>query len=149
APENFMTKMILLIVATGLFILSAWSGLGKGIKILSTTNMWIAAALVLTLFIIGPSVYIVEMFTTSIGNSIGNFFDMSFQLRPNNATKREWINELAIFFLAWWISWSPFVGMFIARVSKGRTIRQFVTGVLLAPTLVTFIFFAVFGGSAL
>ena len=149
APDNFMTKMIILIVATGLFILSAWSGLGKGIKILSTTNMWIAAALVLTLFIVGPSVYILDMFTTSIGNYIGNFFEMSFELRPNNADKRDWINDWTIFYWAWWISWAPFVGMFIARVSKGRTIKQFITGVLLAPTLVTFIFFAVFGGSAL
>src|SRR5699024_10279786 len=81
APDNFMTKMIILIVATGLFILSAWSGLGKGIKILSTTNMWIAAALVLTLFIVGPSVYILDMFTTSIGKYVGNFFEMSFELR--------------------------------------------------------------------
>src|SRR5699024_9249995 len=149
APENFMTKMIILIVATGLFILSAWSGLGKGIKILSTTNMWIAAALVLTLFIVGPSVYILDMFTTSIGKYVGNFFDMSFELKPNNADKRDWINTLSIFYCAWLITWAPFLGMFIARVSKGRSIKQFITCVLLAPTLVTFIFFAVFGGSAL
>src|SRR5699024_10936414 len=68
---------------------------------------------------------------------------------PNNADKRDWINDWTIFYWAWWISWAPVVGMFIARVSKGRTIKQFITGVLLAPTLVTFIFFAVFGGSAL
>src|SRR5699024_6313090 len=80
ALENFMTKMIILIVAIGLFILSAWSGLGKGIKILSITNMWIAAALVLTLFIVGLSVYILDMFTTSIGKYVGNFFEMSFEL---------------------------------------------------------------------
>src|SRR5699024_8855766 len=149
APDNFMTKMIILIVATGLFILSAWSGLGKGIKILSTTNMWIAAALVLTLFIVGPSVYILDMFTTSIGNYIGNFFEMSFELRPNNATKRDWIDDWTIFYWAWWISCAPFVGMFIARVSKGRTIREFVAGVLFAPTIVTMLFFSVFGTSAL
>src|SRR5699024_10306780 len=74
---------------------------------------------------------------------------MSFELRPNNADKRDWINDWTIFYWAWWISWAPFVGMFIARVSKGRTIKQFITGVLLAPTLDTFIFVAVFGGSAL
>src|SRR5699024_8352422 len=86
APENFMTKMIILIEATGLFILSAWSGLVKGIKILSTTNMWIAAALVLTLLIVGPAVYILDMIMTSLGNYIGNFFEMSFELRPNIVT---------------------------------------------------------------
>src|SRR5699024_7626505 len=107
------------------------------------------AALVLTLFIVGPSVYILDMFTTSIGNYIGNFFEMSFELRPNNPDKREWINDWTIFYWAWWISWSPFVGMFIARVSKGRTIRQFVPGLLLAPTLFIFKFFAFFGGWAL
>lgn len=149
APDTFMFKLIILIVATGLFILSAWSGLGKGIKILSTTNMWIAAALVLTLFIVGPSVYILDMFTTSIGKYVGNFLEMSFELRPNDTAKRDWINDWTVFYWAWWISWAPFVGMFIARVSKGRTIKQFIAGVLLAPSLVTFIFFAVFGGSAL
>src|SRR5699024_4039444 len=147
APDNFMTKMIILIVATGLFILSAWSGLGKGIKILSTTNMWIAAALVLTLFIVGPSVYILDMFTTSIGKYVGNFFEMSLELRANHADKRDCRDDWLICCWAWWISWAPFVGMFNARGSKGRTITQFMTGVLLAPTLVTFIVFAGCGGS--
>src|SRR5699024_12878884 len=103
-----MTKMIMLIVATGLFIVSAWSGVGKGIKCLSTTSMWIAAALVLTLFIVGPSVYILDMFTTSIGKYVGTFFEMSFELRPTNADKRDWINDWTIFYWAWWISWAPF-----------------------------------------
>src|SRR5699024_9495840 len=132
-----------------LFILSAWSGLGKGIKILSTTNRWIAAALVLTLCIVAPSVHILDMFTTSIGKYVENFFEMRFELRPNNAAKRDWINDCTICYWALLTSWEEFVDMFRARVSKGRTIKQFITGVLLAPTLVTFIFFAVFGGSAL
>src|SRR5699024_1722573 len=73
--------------------------------------------------------------------------EMSFELRPNNADKRDRINDWTILYGAWWSSWAPLVGMFIARVSKGRTIKQFITGVLLAPTLVTYIFFAVCGGS--
>src|SRR5699024_5221948 len=101
------------------------------------------------LFIVGPSVYILDMFTTSIGKYVGNFFEMSFELRPNNADKRDWINDWTIFYWAWWISWVRFVGMFISRVSKVRTIKQFITVVLLAPTVVTFIFFGVFGGSSL
>src|SRR5690625_5010230 len=111
--------------------------------------MWLATALVCTLFIVGPSMYILNLFTTTIGKYAGNFLEMSFELRPVNDEKRQWINDWTIFYWAWWISWAPFVGMFIARVSKGRTIREFIAGVLLAPTLVTLIFFSVFGGSAL
>lgn len=149
APKAFWFQLVILIVATVLFIISAWSGLGKGIKILSSVNMWVAAALVTVLFVVGPSMYILNMFTTTIGNYAGHFLEMSFQLKPLSEQGRAWINEWTIFYWAWWISWSPFVGMFIARVSKGRTIRQFVAGVLLAPTLVTIIFFSVFGVSAL
>lgn len=149
APKTFWFQLLILAIATMLFILSAWSGIGRGIKYLSTINMWLAAALVFTLFLVGPSLYIVNMFTTTIGNYAGNFIEMSFELQPVDAERRQWINDWTIFYWAWWISWSPFVGMFIARVSKGRTIREFVTGVLLAPTVVTMIFFAVFGTSAI
>lgn len=149
APNTFWFQVIILAIATLLFILSAWSGIGHGIKYLSSINMWIAALLVFALFLIGPSMYILNMFTTTIGNYLGNFIEMSFDLKPVNGEKRQWINDWTIFYWAWWISWAPFVGMFIARVSKGRTIRQFVAGVMLAPTLVTIIFFSVFGVSAL
>ncbi|MEI3613757.1 BCCT family transporter [Pseudogracilibacillus sp. SO30301A] len=148
-PTTFWIQLIILVIATSLFILSAWSGLGRGIKYLSSVNMWVAAVLVLALFIVGPSMYILNMFTTTIGKYASNFIEMSFELRPVNAEKRQWINDWTIFYWAWWISWAPFVGMFIARVSKGRTIREFIAGVLLAPTLVTMIFFAVFGVSAI
>ncbi|MGM8366660.1 BCCT family transporter [Virgibacillus sp. W0181] len=148
-PRNFWFQLLILVIATGLFIISAWSGLGRGIKYLSTINMWIATLLVITLFIVGPSMYIINMFTTTIGNYFGNFIEMSFNLKPLHEEERQWINDWTIFYWAWWISWGPFVGMFIARVSKGRTIRQFIAGVLLAPTFVTIIFFSVFGVSAL
>lgn len=149
APKTFWFQMIILVIATILFILSAWSGIGRGIKYLSTINIVVAFILLILLFIVGPSMYILNLFTTSIGKYAGNFIEMSFELKPLNEEQRQWINDWTIFYWAWWISWAPFVGMFIARVSKGRTIREFVAGVLLAPTLVTFIFFAVFGGSAL
>lgn len=149
APKAFWFQLIILVVATALFILSAWSGIGRGIKYLSTTNMWLATVLVVMLFIVGPSMYILDMFTTTIGKYAGNFIEMSFELQPTNEDKRQWINDWTIFYWAWWISWAPFVGMFIARVSKGRTIREFIAGVLLAPTFVTMIFFAVFGVSAI
>lgn len=149
APKTFWFQVIILIVATLLFIMSAWSGIGKGIKYLSSINMWIAGFLLLAVFIVGPTTYILDMLTTSVGNYLSNFVSMSFELQPTSIDKRQWINDWTVFYWAWWISWSPFVGMFIARVSKGRTIRQFITGVLLAPTLVTIIFFGVFGSSAL
>ncbi|HLS61400.1 MAG TPA: BCCT family transporter [Virgibacillus sp.] len=148
-PHMFWVQVTIIVIATFLFLLSAWSGIGRGIKYLSSINMWIAGLLVFALFLIGPSLYILNMFTTTIGNYLSNFIDMSFDLKPVNERKRQWINDWTIFYWAWWISWAPFVGMFIARVSKGRTIRQFIAGVLLAPTLVTIIFFSVFGVAAL
>lgn len=148
-PKAFWFQMIILGIATALFIASAWSGLGKGIKYLSTTNITLATILILLLFVVGPSIYIINMFTTTIGNYLSNFINMSFELKPVNEGHQQWVKDWTIFYWAWWISWSPFVGMFIARVSKGRTIKQFIAGVMLAPTLVTIIFFAVFGSSAL
>jgi len=149
APKSFWFQLIILIIATGLFIVSAWSGIGRGIKHLSTINMWLAAILGVAMLFIGPTVYILDMFTTTIGNYVSHFVQMSFELKPDNAEQRDWINEWTIFYWAWWVSWGPFVGMFIARVSKGRTIKEFVAGVLFAPTLVNIIFFAIFGSSAL
>src|SRR5690625_4544328 len=111
--------------------------------------MWLAAILGVAMLFIGPTVYILDMFTTTIGNYVSHFVQMSFELKPDNAEQRDWINEWTIFYWAWWVSWGPFVGMFIARVSKGRTIKEFVAGVLFAPTLVNIIFFAIFGSSAL
>lgn len=149
APKTFWFQLMILAIATSLFIISAWSGLGRGIKYLSTTNISLAAVVVVCLFIVGPTIYIVDMFTTTIGNYISNFIQMSFDLKPTNTEHKQWVKDWTIFYWAWWISWAPFVGMFIARVSKGRTIKQFIAGVLLAPTIVTIIFFAVFGSSAL
>lgn len=91
----------------------------------------------------------IEMFITTIGNYLTNFIQMSFDLKPTDADHKDWLNDWTIFYWAWWISWAPFVGMFIARVSKGRTVKEFVAGVLLAPTIVTMLFFAVFGSAAL
>ena len=148
-PTSFWLQLIILAIATALFITSASTGLGRGIKYLSSINMYLATGLIILLFIVGPTVYILNMFTTTIGNYLQNFLHMSMETKPVNDLKREWINNWTIFYWAWWISWSPFVGMFIARVSKGRTIKQFIAGVLLTPTFVTIIFFSVFGTSAL
>lgn len=148
-PSNFFVQFIIVAVVTVLFIISAWSGLGKGIKYLSNTNMFLAIALLLLMFIAGPTLLILDMFTDSIGGYIQNIVSMSFRIAPLNNEHRAWINSWTIFYWAWWISWSPFVGIFIARVSRGRTIREFLIGVLLLPSIVSFFWFAVFGTAAI
>ncbi len=144
-PSNFTVQFIIVAVVTILFTISASTGLGKGIKILSNINMLLAVILLVLMFIIGPTILILNMFTDSIGGYIQNIVHMSFRIAPLNEDDRTWINSWTVFYWAWWISWAPFVGIFIARVSRGRTIREFVIGVLLLPTLVCFIWFTVFG----
>ncbi|XKE95826.1 BCCT family transporter [Metaplanococcus flavidus] len=147
--DNFVVQMIIIAVVTVLFMISAWSGLSKGIKYLSNTNMILAIALLVLVIILGPTLLILNMFTESLGSYFQNLVRMSFRSAPINGENRAWIDGWTIFYWAWWISWSPFVGIFIARVSKGRTIRQFLFGVLMIPTLVSFIWFAAFGSTAI
>ncbi|MBM7554284.1 BCCT family transporter [Thalassobacillus pellis] len=148
-PSNYGFQLLILAVSTALFVFSAWSGISKGIKYLSNINMWLAFLLLTLLFIVGPTLYILNMFTSTLGGYITNFFDMSFRIAPLNEDSQTWIKGWTIFYWAWWISWSPFVGIFIARISRGRTIKEFMLGVLFVPSIVCFIFFAVFGVSAL
>ncbi|OLN22931.1 glycine/betaine ABC transporter permease [Domibacillus antri] len=148
-PVSFTVQLVIIVVVTVLFIASAMSGLGKGIKTLSNTNMVLAVVLLVLMLIIGPTMFILNMFTDTIGAYLQNILRMSFQIAPLNEDHRSWINGWTIFYWAWWISWSPFVGIFIARVSRGRTIREFMIGVLLMPSLVSFIWFTVFGASAM
>ncbi|WP_280146343.1 glycine betaine transporter OpuD [Bacillus amyloliquefaciens] len=148
-PKTFSVQLILIVVVTVLFLISAWSGIGKGIKYLSNTNMILAGILMIFMLIAGPTVLIMNSFTDSIGQYIQNIVQMSFRLSPNDPQKREWINSWTIFYWAWWISWSPFVGIFIARVSRGRTIREFLIGVLVTPCILAFLWFAIFGVSAM
>jgi glycine betaine transporter len=148
-PVSFPVQLIIIVIVTVLFIISAWSGLGKGIKILSNANMGLAALLFLSILILGPTLTILNLFTNTIGTYIQNLPAMSFRIAPLNEEVRSWINDWTIFYWAWWIAWSPFVGIFIARVSKGRTIREFVFNVLLVPSLIGFLWFSTFGGSAI
>lgn len=148
-PISFPIQLITVIIVTVLFIISAWSGIGKGIKYLSNTNMVLAVILFLLVFVLGPTVLILNLFTESIGYYIRDFFLMSFRSAPLNETDREWINNWTVFYWAWWIAWSPFVGIFIARVSRGRTIREFLIGVTLVPAFVSFLWFSVFGTSSI
>ncbi|WP_309088233.1 BCCT family transporter [Domibacillus sp.] len=147
-PVSFTVQLIIIAVVTVLFIISALSGLGKGIKILSNTNMVLAVVLLVLMLILGPTMFILNMFTDTIGSYLQNILQMSFQIAPLNEQHNSWINDWTIFYWAWWISWAPFVGVFIARVSRGRTVREFLIGVLLMPSLLSFFWFAVFGASA-
>ncbi len=130
--------------------MSVASGLGAGIKWLSNINLVLAAVLVLLLLIIGPTLFILREFVQSLGSYVQNFVSLSFQTLPFRGEAGEgWLGSWTTYYWGWWISWSPFVGVFIARISRGRTIRQFVAGVLLVPALITFLWFAVLGGTAL
>lgn len=148
-PNEYWVKVVIIAVVTVLFLMSAWSGLSKGIKYLSNLNMILAVLLLILVVILGPTLLIFNMFTDSLGSYLQNVVRMSFSASPLDAGNREWINGWTIFYWAWWISWSPFVGIFIARVSKGRTIREFLIGVLLIPSIVSFFWFAAFGSTAI
>lgn len=133
-------------VLTLCFVISAVSGIERGVKYLSNANAVAAGLLVLFLFVVGPTVFILGTFTESLGGYLTHLPTMSF--RTGVFGESAWLNGWTIFYWAWWISWTPFVGMFIARISKGRTIRQFVIFVILVPSLVSFIWFSIMGGAA-
>src|SRR3712207_4423442 len=134
-------------VLTLAFVLSAVSGVHRGIQWLSNTNMLLAIGLVLFLLVVGPTVFQFETLVESIGAYLTTIVPASF--RTGAFGDEEWLSSWTIFYWAWWISWAPFVGTFIARISKGRTVREFVVGVLLIPSGVSFAWFAVFGGAAI
>jgi glycine betaine transporter len=148
-PSTLTSQTVIILVVTVLFMISALTGLSKGIKILSNVNMGLSAVLLLIVFILGPTLFTLNLFTDTVGTYMQNFINMSFRIAPLNEEGRSWINGWTIFYWAWWIAWAPFVGVFIARVSKGRTIREFVVGVLLVPSLIGFIWFTTFGSAAI
>ena len=136
-------------VLTCAFVLSAVSGVARGIQWLSNFNMVLALLLATFVFVVGPTVFILNLIPTSIGSYFQDLAMMSARTGAEGAETETWLGSWTVFYWAWWISWTPFVGMFIARISRGRTIRQFVTGVLLVPSLVSLVWFCVFGGAAM
>ncbi|MGD6842340.1 BCCT family transporter [Bacillus infantis] len=140
-------QIIIIVVLTALFLLSSTTGLDKGIKYLSNLNLSLALIIMLFVFIAGPTVFILNTFTQGIGDYMTNFINWSLRLTPYKGGT--WVRDWTIFYWAWAIAWSPFVGAFIARVSRGRTIREFVVGVLIIPPLIALLWTAVFGGTAL
>lgn len=140
----------IVLVLTLAFVLSALSGVGKGIQYISNANMVLAALLAIFVFILGPTVSILNLIPGSVGAYLDNFTEMIGRTaESNNGEAGEWLSSWTIFYWAWWISWSPFVGMFLARISRGRSVREFCIGVLLVPAGVSTIWFAIFGGTAI
>ena len=134
---------VIMTVAT----LSVVSGVKKGVRLLSEANFWLSIAVVVFLLVFGPTQYLIAITVESAGDYIQNLMGMTFH---TNATRGDgWQSEWTVFFWGWWLAWSPFVGMFIARVSRGRTFREFVMGVLLVPTVITVVWIGLFGGTAL
>ncbi|WP_217971625.1 glycine betaine uptake BCCT transporter [Staphylococcus xylosus] len=144
-PNNVWVQAIIIVIVTILFIMSAWSGLSKGIQYLSNLNISLGAVLMIAVLIIGPTVLILNMMTSSTGSLLNSFLLNTFDTAAQNPQKREWMSSWTLYYWGWWLSWSPFVGIFIARVSKGRSIREFIGGVLLVPVIISFIWFSVFG----
>ncbi|WP_203341004.1 glycine betaine uptake BCCT transporter [Planococcus beijingensis] len=147
--DSFAVQLVIIAIVTVLFMISAWSGLSKGIKYLSNANMVLAVVLLIAVIVLGPTLLIMNMFTDTVGTYFQNLIEMSFRSAPIDGENRAWIDGWTIFYWAWWISWAPFVGIFIARVSKGRTIRQFLLGVLMIPTFISFLWFSAFGTTAI
>lgn len=149
-PESSFTYQVLIVaVLVSLSVISAVSGVDKGIKILSNINIISVIILLLFVLIFGPTVYLIGSFTEGIGAYLSEFFSLTFNTHVYEENTQQWFYDWTILYWAWWISWSPYVGLFIAKISKGRTIREFVAAVLIIPTLFNFIWMSVFGNSAI
>lgn len=146
-PDHTISHLIIVFILLGLYLLSSTTGLKKGIKWLSTLNLSLTLLVMIYVFIMGPTVFILNTFTLGLGDYISNFIQLSLRLTPYEGGN--WVKDWTVFYWAWVIAWSPFVGTFIARISKGRTIREFVVGVLIIPPLIAMFWIAVFGGTAL
>ncbi|MFF2777699.1 BCCT family transporter [Streptomyces sp. NPDC058052] len=141
------TQLIIIAALSAAFVLSAFSGLHKGVKWLSTLNIVLAGCLALFVFLLGPTVYVLDTIPASVGGYLHELLPMA--SRTGAFTDRDWLGAWTIFYWAWWLSWAPFVGTFIARISRGRTIREFLVGVLLVPSGATVVWFCVMGGTAI
>ncbi|MFS4506164.1 BCCT family transporter [Clavibacter sp. Sh2141] len=150
AESSIVSQIAIIGVITAVTVVSLVTGVTKGMKILSNFNLVLAAALLLFVLIVGPTQFLLRDFVQSIGAYLQNVVGLSFNVTAQQGAAGEaWQGSWTTFYWGWWMSWAPFVGIFIARISKGRTVRQFVSGVLLVPTTLTFLWFAVLGGAAI
>ncbi|MEW2397353.1 BCCT family transporter [Streptomyces sp. NPDC046862] len=150
--DKVSTGLLVSIIAvlTVAFVASAVSGVEKGIQWLSNTNMVLALLLAVFVFVAGPTIVILDLLPTSVFSFLGDLPQLAGRTEASGGKGvADWLGSWTVFYWAWWISWTPFVGMFIARISRGRTIRQFVGGVILVPSSVSLVWFAIFGGTAM
>ncbi len=146
--ESMALTMGVVAVLAACYLVSAATAIDKGIKLLSNINTGLVVVLMLFVLFVGPTTFILSTFATSIGDYVGNLITLSFRLHPFSG-QREWARIWTLTYLIWWIAWAPFVGIFIARISRGRTIREFVLIVMFLPTLFSILWFSVFGGTGL
>nr|WP_231948835.1 BCCT family transporter [Jiangella alkaliphila] len=150
--DDVSTGLLVAVIAvlTFAFVASAVSGIERGIQWLSNTNMVLAFVLAFFVFVAGPTIFVLNLIPTAIGDYFADLAEMAARTEASGGeAMQEWVSGWTIFYWAWWMSWTPFVGMFIARISRGRTIRQFVVGVLLVPSVVSVVWFSIFGGTAI
>lgn len=145
-PDTTITWLIIIAVVTVLFMISTLVGLDRGIQVLSKANLLLAGLLLLFMVAVGPTTYILNVLTSTTGDYLSSLLRMSLTTHPFEGY--EWTQKWTLFYWASWIAWSPFVGLFVASISRGRTIREFVLGALLIPSTLTFFWFAAFGGAA-
>jgi glycine betaine transporter len=148
-PKTTLIQVLIIAGLTVLYTGSAVLGIEKGIKKVADFNLCLCLFLMSALFLIGPSISILESFMTGVGDYLSGVVKESFMMAPYGGEYESFLDNWTIYYWAWWISWAPFVGSFVARISRGRTIREFVCGVLIVPALGSFMWFAIFGTSAL
>ncbi|MCU4295636.1 BCCT family transporter [Brevibacterium permense] len=142
--------IILIVIITFLATASVVSGVGAGIKWLSNINLTMAGVLLVTVLVLGPTLFLFQNFVESLGVWLANVLNMTFDIGAYSGKEgAEWNSSWTLFYWGWWISWAPFVGVFIARISRGRTVREFIAGVLLVPSIVGFFWFSVLGGTGI
>lgn len=146
-PVTHTVQIATIILVTALTSLSVGAGLDKGVKRLSLLNIFLAVGLMVFVFVTGPTIFILNTFMQNTGSYLSNIVERTFNLQAY--TTSDWIGNWTLFIFGWTIAWAPFVGLFIAKISRGRTIRQFIVGVMVVPTVFTFLWFSVFGDTAL
>jgi glycine betaine transporter len=146
-PETQLVQVLIIVIITVVYIWSAVSGIEKGIKVISDVNLYLAFGILVLSFLVGPTLKIINALTGGLGSYLGTIVQDSLAIEAFG--DNSWVNGWRIFYWAWWIAWAPFVGTFIARISRGRTIREFILGVIVAPSLASFIWFAVFGAAGI
>ena len=149
SENSFSLQVVVIAVVMSLAIFSAISGVGKGVKILSELNLTLAFCLLIFVLVAGPTLYLLSAFSDNIGTYLSNLVQLSFKTYVYEQEHTAWFSGWTILYWAWWCSWAPFVGLFIARISKGRTIREFIFGVLVVPSLFGVLWFTVFGNTAI